>query len=103
MDDFGKPLPGREPPSAPAPAHHPPLHAAAAATNTEADGEGRLYRQPTPSPAVEGRGPEGDERRPLLSGAQNEASSKDRLRGSGRSEGGSCVMGVDVYVYLTRP
>ena len=81
VDDFGKPLPGREPPSAPTPAPHPPPPATA---NAEADVEGQLYREPTLGPAVVDHGPEEDERTPLLSGAVNDASSKDRLRGFGK-------------------
>ena len=84
VDDFGKPLPVREPPSALAPAPHPQSRAATAAANPEADVEGQLYRQPTLGPAVVGHGSGEDERTPLLSGAQNDASSKDRLRGFGR-------------------
>ena len=81
VDDFGKPLSGREPPSAPTltPAPHPQPHATTAAANSDADVEGQLYRQPTLGPAVVGHGPGEDERTPLLSGPQNGAGSKDQL------------------------
>jgi len=78
VDDFGKPLSGREPTPAPAPQTQPQP---ATTANTETDVESQLHRQPTLGPAVEhGRGE--DERTPLLSGPQDGASSKggmDRL------------------------
>jgi len=81
VDDFGKPLPGRE--HAPVPVPHPRPHTTTA-VNTDADLEVQLYRQPTLGPAVveHGRGEDelaySGERTPLLSGAvaQDDASSK---------------------------
>ena len=75
VDDFGKPLPGREPAPAPAPA--PRTQSLPTATaNAEADVEDQLHRQPTLGPAVVGHGHGEDESTPLLSGPQNGASSK---------------------------
>ena len=83
VDDFGKPLPGHEPSSAPAPAPAPrPQLPPTASANTEAGAEGQLYRQPTLGPAIVEQGRGEDERTPLLSGARNGVSSKglvDRL------------------------
>ena len=75
VDDFGKPLRGREPtPSAPR--IQPD---STNTTNTEADMEGQLHRQPTLGPAVVGHGRREDESTPLLSGARDGASSKGGL------------------------
>jgi len=73
VDDFGKSLPGREPPPEPVPRTQPPTTATA---NADPDVEDQLHRQPTLGPAVVEHGREEDERAPLLSGAQNGASSK---------------------------
>jgi hypothetical protein len=73
VDDFGKSLPGRE--LAPEPAPRTQLPATAIA-NAEPDAESQLHRQPTLGPAVVDHGHGEDESTPLLSGAQNGASSK---------------------------
>ena len=78
VDDFGKQLPGREPVPASTRSQSEPT----AAANIEADVESQLHRQPTLGPAVVGHGHGEDERTPLLSGAQDGASSRggmDRL------------------------
>lgn len=76
VDDFGKPLPGRESTPASAPRIQPDSTGTA---NTEADMEGQLHRQPTLGPAVVGHGRREDESTPLLSGARDGARSKGWL------------------------